>query len=86
MQNTDPVGDNTLRDAMRYQPLAGRDTSMAWAAAWYKTSEAYEARNVYIATLPTLFLSCVNDHTAAEAYDEWARAEVIIGRRPRLGG
>ena len=48
-------------------------------------AEAFEAGNVYIVNLPELFLHVLNDRTAGDVYEEWLRAEVIIGRRPRSG-
>ena len=46
---------------------------------------AFEARNVYIVNLAELFLHVLHDLAAGEVYQEWLRAEVIIGRRPRRG-
>ena len=48
-------------------------------------ADAFGARNVYIVNLPELFLHVLNDRAAGEVYQEWLRAEVIIGRRPRRG-
>ena len=46
---------------------------------------AFEARNVYIVNLAELFLHVLHERTASQVYEEWKRAEVIIGKRPRCG-
>ena len=46
---------------------------------------AYEARDVYICNLAELFLAHIDHKTAAELYQQWLEAEVIIGKRPRRG-
>ena len=43
---------------------------------------AYESRDVFIVSLPELLLT-PHGRTAAEVYDEWQEAEVIIGSRRR---
>ena len=48
-------------------------------------STAYEARDVYVVNLPELFLHFLHTRTAADIYDEWCGAEIIIGRKPPRG-
>ena len=48
-------------------------------------STAYEARDVYVVNLPELFLHFLHTRTAADIYDEWRGAEIIIGRKPPRG-
>ena len=48
-------------------------------------STAYEARDVYVVNLPELFLHFLHTGYADDIYNEWLRAEIIIGRKPPRG-
>ena len=45
----------------------------------------YESRDVFIVSLPELFLHFLHTRCAAEIYGEWLEAEVIIGCKHRRG-
>ena len=52
---------------------------------------AYEARNVFITSLPEVLLlhmyrCCTLRRMAKQLYEEWQECEIIIGRRPQRGG
>ena len=78
-------GGSSLEGARNQQanPFGSMNSSILRMARDQPLAEAFEARNVYIVNLPELFLHVLNDRTAGEVYQEWLRAEVIIGRRPR---
>ena len=61
------------------------DSTIVRRSAGQPLAAAYEARNVFIASLPELLLKFLHQRTAAELYQEWICREVIIGRRPRRG-
>ena len=48
-------------------------------------STAYEARDVYVVNLPELFLHFLHTRYAGDIYEEWLKAEIIIGRKPPRG-
>ena len=59
--------------------LSGADTTiMRWRADGRR---AFEARDVFVVSLPELLLTLGRQRTAAEIYDMWVEAEVIIGKR-----
>ena len=45
----------------------------------------FEARDVFIASLPEILLRNKDTFTAAHMYEEWLQCEVIIGKRPPRG-
>jgi len=47
--------------------------------------EAYESRDVFIISLPELFLLFLHARCADELYKEWLQAEVVIGCKLRRG-
>ncbi len=46
---------------------------------------AYDSRDVFIVSLPELFIANIDHRTAADIYSEWLEAEIIIGRKSRRG-
>ena len=45
----------------------------------------YESRDVFITSLPELFCENIDRHDAATLYEEWLKAEITIGCKPKRG-
>ena len=62
------------------------DSTIVRRSAGESMAEVFEARNLFITSLPeVLLLHMHTERTAEQLYQEWQRCEVIIGKRPRRG-
>ena len=64
---------------------SGSGSTIARMAAGQPLAAAYEARNVFIISLPEVLLLMMHKRTAAQVYQVWQQCEVIIGKRPKRG-
>ena len=69
----------------RQQKASGINSTMVRKARGQSLTAAYEARNVFITSLPEVLLLHMDKRTAKELYEEWWECEIIIGRRPQRG-
>ena len=54
-------------------------STIVWRSAGQPLTVAYEARNVFITSLPEVLLLHLHTRTAERVYEEWLQCEVIIG-------
>ena len=69
----------------RQQKASGINSTMVRKARGQSLTATYEARNVFITSLPEVLLLHMHKCTAKQVYQEWQQCEVIIGKRPRRG-
>ena len=50
-----------------------------------QAAAGYESRDVFVTSLPDLFLDNLSKRDAATLYEEWLEAEIIIGCKPKRG-
>ena len=73
-----------LQSARRMAPTAC-GTTIVRRCAGQPSAATYEARNVFITSLPEVLLCHRHRHTASRVYKERQECESIIGKRPRRG-
>ena len=61
------------------------DSTIVRRSAGESMAEVFEARNLFITSLPEVLLLHMHKCTAKQVYQEWQQCEVIIGKRPRRG-
>ena len=69
----------------RQMATSGSGSTIVRMAAGQPLAAAYEARNVFIISLPEVLLLMMHKRTAAQVYQVWQQCEVIIGKRPKRG-
>ena len=69
----------------RQMAMSGSGSTIVRRSAGQPLAAEYEARNVFITSLPEVLLFHMHQRTAAKVYQEWQECEVIIGKRPRRG-
>ena len=67
------------------QKASGINSTIVRKAARRPLAAAYEARNVFITSLPEVLLLHMYRRTAKELYEEWLACDIIIGKRPPRG-
>ena len=61
---------------------SGINSTTVRKSAGQPLAVAYEARNVFITSLPEVLLLHMHERTAKQLYQEWQECDIIIGRRP----
>ena len=69
----------------REMAMSSVGSTIVRRAAGQPLAASFEARNVFIVSLPEVLLMHMWIETAADVYAEWQQCEIIIGRRPRRG-
>ena len=69
----------------RQMATSGCGTTIVRRCAGQPLAATYEARNVFITSLPEVLLFHLHRHTASRVHTEWQECEVSIGKRPRRG-
>ena len=65
---------------------SGIGSTIVRKSAGQPLAAAYEARNVFITSLPEVLLLHMHERTAKQLYQEWQECDIIIGKRPQRGG